>query len=595
MSVYAKHLKPESFSQTERLPNTNQTRNSAGGYSYQADDWTRLRRFLVLGSEGRTYYASEKALTRENAAVVERCFGRDPKKTVDEIVGVSIAGRAPKNDPAVFALALCASQMFDPNKFTPATEAVFGTGRDYALSKLTDVCRTGTHLFQFVETVNSLRGWGTALRKAVARWYTDKSPDDLAYQVTKYAQRNGWSHRDVLRLCHAASPTHDPVFRYVTHGYEALMPDREGFRIVKGEKVPFRYPGPAFMDASKYPDLLDHVDEVRKATDAKEVARLVRDHGLVREVIPTQFLNSPDVWDALLHAGEFGMPLTALVRNLGKMTSIGLISPLSATERFVVERLADQKAMKAGRVHPLQFLVALSTYRQGRGEKGKLSWTPSQAVVAALDRAFSLAFGAVEPTGKRFLIALDVSGSMGFPSSHVCGTSLTAREAAAALALVTLRTEPYCHVIGFTGRGYVVNSRPSQARYLNYGAGSLSGSGVEPLNISAATDLATAVREVTSLPMGPTDCALPWLYAADSGIQADVCLTFTDSETWYGDVHPSVALAKYRDKTGIAAKNVVVGMVANQFTIADPNDTLSMDVVGFDTSVPQVISEFVRQ
>ncbi len=47
-----------------------------------------------------------------------------------------------------------------------------------------------------------MRGWGRGLRRAVAGWYTALAPDALAYQTTKYAQRNGWSHRDVLRLAH---------------------------------------------------------------------------------------------------------------------------------------------------------------------------------------------------------------------------------------------------------------------------------------------------------------------------------------------------------------------------------------------------------
>ena len=42
------------------------------------------------------------------------------------------------------------------------------------------------------------------------------------------------------------------------------------------------------------------------------------------------------------------------------------------------------------------------------------------------------------------------------------------------------------------------------------------------------------------------------------------------------------------------AKAVVVGMTSNGFTLADPNDRGMLDVVGFDTSVPAVISDFVR-
>jgi 60 kDa SS-A/Ro ribonucleoprotein len=53
-------------------------------------------------------------------------------------------------------------------------------------------------------------------------------------------------------------------------------------------------------------------------------------------------------------------------------------------------------------------------------------------------------------------------------------------------------------------------------------------------------------------------------------------------------------LRQYRERTGIAAKLVVVGMVSNGFSIADPNDAGMLDVVGFDAAAPAVIADFIR-
>jgi 60 kDa SS-A/Ro ribonucleoprotein len=39
---------------------------------------------------------------------------------------------------------------------------------------------------------------------------------------------------------------------------------------------------------------------------------------------------------------------------------------------------------------------------------------------------------------------------------------------------------------------------------------------------------------------------------------------------------------------------VVVAMVANEFSVADPNDAGQLDVVGFDTATPQLIADFAR-
>ena len=45
---------------------------------------------------------------------------------------------------------------------------------------------------------------------------------------------------------------------------------------------------------------------------------------------------------------------------------------------------------------------------------------------------------------------------------------------------------------------------------------------------------------------------------------------------------------------GIPAKLVVVGMVSNGFSIADPSDGGMMDVVGFDASAPALIADFAK-
>ena len=104
-----------------------------------------------------------------------------------------------------------------------------------------------------------------------------------------------------------------------------------------------------------------------------------------------------------------------------------------------------------------------------------------------------------------------------------------------------------------------------------------------------------AVRAVSSLPFGGTDCAVPMLYALERRLSVDAFVVYTDSETWAGEIHPVQALRQYRERTGIAAKLVVVGLVSNGFSIADPDDAGMLDVVGFDSASPAVIADFIRQ
>ena len=84
------------------------------------------------------------------------------------------------------------------------------------------------------------------------------------------------------------------------------------------------------------------------------------------------------------------------------------------------------------------------------------------------------------------------------------------------------------------------------------------------------------------------------LYARAQEREVDAFVIYTDSETWAGKVHPAQALRDYRRSSAIDARLVVVGMVSNGFSIADPADPEMLDVVGFDTATPQLISDFAR-
>jgi 60 kDa SS-A/Ro ribonucleoprotein len=529
--------------------------NSAGGYTFAIDKWKRLERFLILGCETGTYYASERKLTLENAKCVQDCLAENPVCTVALITVVSHDGRAPKNDPAIFALAI-----------------VFGMGHaKEAMAALPVVCRTGTHLFAFVEAVRNFRGWGRALRRGIAAWYNSKEVGHLSYQVAKYRQRNGWSHRDLLRLAHprSADSGHQAVYRWVTHGGDAFGAARE----VKRGEVTKSYP--AVWES--YPSFLGAVDAIKEMTDVADIAQLIRDYNLPRECVPTQHLNLPEVWEALLEK----MPLTALVRNLAKMTTVGLLKPMSKAVDLVVEKLGDAEYIRQSRLHPLALLLAGKTYSSGKGQKGHLTWEPVSAVVDALDAAFYKAFDFVEPAGKRTLLALDVSGSM--DGSYIAGTNLTAREASAAMALVTARTEPHYQIVAFTAMKGGLRRPWNQPD-----------NGLISIDISACSRLTDVVAKVSDLPFGGTDCSLPMIHALQMKWDVDTFVIYTDNETWAGSIHPIQALRTYRESTGIPAKLIVAGMTSVGFSIADPADSGMLDVVGFDSSTPAVMADFAR-
>jgi 60 kDa SS-A/Ro ribonucleoprotein len=558
---YAKLFSRRVTPQSQPIPGSTQVCNSNNGYSWEVDDWARLDRFLILGAEGGTYYIGERELVKQNHDVLIRCMKQDGIRAVNRIVEISEAGRAPKNDPAIFALALVVTHGDVPAKA-------------HAFANLNKVCRIGTHLFHFAEYVNAMRGWGRGLRNAVGRWYVDRGVDDLAHQSVKYQQRDGWSHADLLRLAHPKAPSvqHDAVFRWMLAGTDSLG-EREVKRKVRGEDRLAKYAA-----VGELPKFIGAFERVKITTSVIEVVKLIDEFDLPREAIPTQWLNEATVWEALLAR----MPMTAMIRNLGKMTSLGLLAPFSDAKRLIVRKLRDEMALKRARIHPLAVLVAQKIYAQGHGDKGSLKWSPVSAVVDALDEAFYATFQNVEPCGKPVLLALDVSGSMA--ASMVAGSCISAREASAAMALITAATEPECEIIAF--------SAPGNGRYGGMHGGGEPG--ITRVSLSPRTRLAEVIKRIEAIPMGGTDCALPMLWAARNKLNVAGFITYTDSETWAGNIHPAQALRQYRSEFVGDAKAVVVGMTSNGFTLADPNDRGMMDVVGFDTTAPSVIADFVR-
>lgn len=512
--------------QAEPVPGrSDQVVNNAGGYGFAVNDWSRALRFLILGTDGGTYYVTESDLTKDNAKVILRLAETEGTKLVDLLVQVSEAGRAPRQNPALFALAAC-------------TASADVETRRAAFAAIPRVCRIGTHLFIFARYVEQFRGWGRGLRRAVGEWYTTKPVGDVAFQAVKYRQREGWSHRDLLRLSHpeTSDESRANLLDWICRGHS---------------------------DGKEFPAIVNGYELAQLATTPKEWSVLVDDYNLPWEALPDAAMNEQEVWEALLpHTG-----ITALIRQLGRLSNIGLIAPLGGQTNAIAAKLTDENAIKRGRVHPLQVLTALATYSQGHGFRGSNTWTTVPKIVEALNEAFYLSFGAVEPANKRTLIGLDVSGSM--TMGTVCNSPLAPFQAEGALAMVAMRTEPEVFPMAFSG-------------------------GFQPCPLTASQQLNDVLQTMGRFQYSRTDCAIPMVWATANKVPVDIFTIYTDNETWAGVQHPFQALRDYRQVMGIDARLAVVGMTSSGFTIADPTDSGMLDVVGMDTATPNIINSFAR-
>ena len=525
---YAEKVKPKAstIKQTQPLDGT-QVKNDAGGFVYDIGAWGQLDRFLILGAEGGTYYCQEQKHVKRNYEALKQCLAEDGLKVVNKIVDVSTRGLAPKQDHAIFALAVAAS------------EGDLET-RTAALAHVNDVCRTATTFFYFLEELKSMRKLtGRAIKRTIKNWYDARDVNQVAYQAVKYRNRNGWTHADALRVGHP-SPNGD-VSRNTL--YKWIVDDEWSKDVAQ-------------------PDIIKGYLAAASADNVKQVVKLIDDFKLPREAVPTQFLNAAEVWEALLPH----MPMNALIRNLGNMTKSGLLTPGSSNTKFILEKLSNDEYLRKSRVHPLQVLVAMKTYASGASVRGSGEWKPVSSITASLDDAFYKTFGNIEPTGKRMLIGVDVSGSMSWASGLPGG--LVPCEIAAAMSMIWAATEETVEVMGFADK-------------------------FVDLGYHRKMSLNEAMSKAQRHNFGSTDCALPMLYASKNKHEYDAFVVITDNETYYGDKHPKVALDEYRKNFVKDAKQIVMATSSSNFSIADPKDPFALDIAGFSADVPQVIAAFL--
>ena len=532
MSFYSSHInsatsntpatQPILGRESEMAPNNN------GGVSFVIDDWMYLDRFIMIGSAKGNNAKDAYSLTNTAIAKVVALIKQDGARAINAAVTYSVSGRAPSNDPAIVVVALAASVG------SPIVQ-------NLAYDAMLQVCRIGTHLFTFISVLNSLGKWNAAAKRGVAKWYTSRPIDRLAVQLLKYQQRNGWSHRDVLRKTHikpADQGMNDLLF-WVT--------SQKGTR-----------------DGIVLPTLVNDFMRLQTSDSSSDaIAIIEQNRDISWEMIPTQFLTKPDVIASLLP----NMGMTALIRQLGKFSNLGLDKPFSETFKMIQAKLNDEQQIKKGRIHPITLLTALKAYGQG-SSTGSLTWNVNQQIKASLNAAFYKSFTFLEDTGANILLGVDCSGSM-FSMTVDRNNLLTAAEVAGVMSLAIAKSHAN-HMIGGFSRTF------------------------KPLAINPNMDLETCMKVIRNFDWSSTNVSSVMEYAVKEKLPVDSFVIITDNDVNSGS-QPTQALAKFRKAMSKpAASSIVIATSMSEFSVADPKDPLQFDIAGFDSSAPALVSELAR-
>lgn len=517
--------KQQKTPQTQPIPGreSEMIQGRSGGWMFDAGIWKMLRRCLLIGTAKSTYYAGKQELTEDFVAVVREAVAKNPTRVAQEILYAS-DGRSINNSAPILALVLLS--MGEAQEAKKAFQEIFP-----------QVVRTGSHFYEWLNYTKSLRGFGKVIREVGKNWLSREDVKGLAYQLLKYQQRQGFSHRDALRLFHVKPTTedHQLLFNWVIKGWEEL---------------PTEIPSEALAQIWWYEWLKRNPDQTHEA---------ISQGRLTHEMAAPVGKMDKQAWQLLFN----GMPIGAMLRNLGSLTELGVLRADAGANLSRVEAVLNNKEhLRKGRIHPIDVLKALKTYESGgRLGRSQKTWNPVPRIVDILETAVELSFEVVEPTGKVFMHAVDVSGSMG---SLVADMGLSCCEIATTMALVTAKAEK-----NYTIRGFATDFRN--------------------LDITAKDSFSSAVRKASNQNFGGTDASVAYDWMIKHKFKADVVCFWTDSESWAGYKHPSQALAEYRKKVNRNVKAVYVTLAPYRITLVDPKDSLSWDLAGFDPNTPRVI------
>ena len=518
--------KNQNIPQSQPLPGreSEMIRGRSGGWMFDAGIWQMLRRCLLIGTAQSTYYANKRELSEDFINVIKQGVAENPARVAEEIVYAS-NGRSINNSAPILALVLLS--MGETPEAKKAFREIFP-----------QVVRTGSHFYEWLSYTKAFRGFGKIVREVGTTWLLEKDVKALAYQFLKYQQRHGFQHRDVLRLFHVKPNTvdRDRLFSWAVNGWEGLPGD---------------IPSEALAQIWWYEWLKRNPTRTHEA---------IVNGRLTHEMAAPVGNMDKQAWQLLFDE----MPIGAMLRNLGSLTQLEVLRTNTVDNINRVENVLNSKDyLRRGRIHPIDVLKALKTYKSGgRVGRSKKTWTPVPRIVDILEKALELSFDTVKPTNKVFLHAVDISGSM---SSYVSDSvGLTCCEIATTMALVTAKAEKNYAIRGFS------------SKFID-------------LEISRRDTFSSALKKASNRNFGATDASVAYDWAIKNKFKADVICFWTDSESWAGRKHPAVALREYRQKVNPHVKAVYVTLTPYRISLVDPQDDLSWDLAGFDPGVPRLI------
>jgi len=517
--------------------------------TYQIDDWNLLERFIILGSEksyyncNNTKYSNVNSLNSLDRLIDDCDDDSEIERLIEWIIGISESRRAPKQEFGLFVLSEAAK------KNDKIRKIVF--------SNISRFCRTFSTLAQFLSFMGKEMSWGRHTKRELSKWFINQSHRELAYQLTKYRNRNGYTPKDLLKLIHInperISINHRQVLEFIVKN---KIDDSD---IWNDEDYYDKYYEEYDYYVKRY---LENTITMKETNDINEAIYLIKEYKYQWEHIGKQeLLKNPFIWETII---DNNIGATAFIRNLSRMIEIGV------SIKKIINKLEDVEWLRYSHIHPIQLLSAYKILENKNKKENEREYIMNK-ILNQLENSLLETMKYQQKINKRIMVALDVSGSM-YCTNCIGNNYISAIDAACTIALTIANTEEEenLHFVAFSDE-------------------------IIPINIKKGMNIKDMKNKIEQISYGYTDCSAPFIYALEHGIDVDCIIVITDNETNCNKIPPVDALNEYRHITNINTKLVVMAMSSNNISIADPYDSGMLDISGIDSSAYDVMVNFINR
>jgi len=403
------------------------------------------------------------------------------------------------------------------------------------------------------------------MRRFLKKWYLSQDPYDLALEVCRVRGRHHWSHKDIITL--AKVTTKDPALASVL---AAVVKSLDKARDEFGDKP----------EAQPVLEYLACVQQIKRCGQADQDAAvgLIDKHSFDIDILPSELLNQPRVWEHAVHR----LPVTRVLDHLKSMAKRGYLSSQShPVLNQVLQCIKDPLALTASRLQPAEILTVLTQVessfaeppaaRQDNNQNNRLP-TAHPSLVEGLGRMMNNSFNNVPKsvgTPLKILVCVDCRHGL---FEHGCWGSWSLKcSKAAAVTILSLRA---------SGVDLTVTTMESENE-------------VTRLPVDDEDIVGSLVEKwwrVADPHVIDPGYLLSWARAENEMFSSIVIIT--DSHTHYDKERVWRELETFRN--GQSVGMTFIALACKEVSLADPTDPGMLDIAGWGPDLVRVLLAFIR-